>query len=64
MAGLERQRPLLRPPRVALLHVGKLGRDQIVDYQARKGMTLAETERWLSPNLGYDPAAASANRAA
>jgi 5-methyltetrahydrofolate--homocysteine methyltransferase len=38
--------------------VGKLGRDQIVDYQARKGMTLAEVERWLGPNLGYEPGAA------
>jgi 5-methyltetrahydrofolate--homocysteine methyltransferase len=37
--------------------VGKLGRDQLVDYHARKGMTLAEAERWLGPNLGYDPAA-------
>jgi len=37
--------------------VGKLGRDQLVDYHARKGMTLAEAERWLAPNLGYDPAA-------
>jgi 5-methyltetrahydrofolate--homocysteine methyltransferase len=44
--------------------LGKIGRDQIVDYQARKGMTLAETERWLSPNLGYEPAAATADRAA
>ena len=36
--------------------VGKIGRDQVVDYHARKGMTLAEVERWLGPNLGYDPA--------
>ena len=35
--------------------VGRLGRDQVVDYARRKGWTLAETERWLSPNLGYDP---------
>jgi 5-methyltetrahydrofolate--homocysteine methyltransferase len=38
--------------------VGKLGRDQLVDYQARKGMPLAEVERWLGPNLGYEPGAA------
>jgi 5-methyltetrahydrofolate--homocysteine methyltransferase len=38
--------------------VGKLGRDQLVDYHARKGMTLAEAERWLGPNLGYEPGAA------
>lgn len=35
--------------------VGRLGRDQVADYAERKGWTLAETERWLSPNLGYDP---------
>ena len=35
--------------------VGRLGRDQVADYADRKGWTLAETERWLSPNLGYDP---------
>ena len=38
--------------------VGKLGRDQIEDYAARKGWHLAEAERWLSPNLGYDAQAA------
>ncbi len=35
--------------------VGRLGRDQVADYAERKGWTLAETERWLSPSLGYDP---------
>ena len=35
--------------------VGKIGRDQVEDYAARKGMTVAEVERWLAPNLGYDP---------
>ncbi|MEZ5089529.1 MAG: vitamin B12 dependent-methionine synthase activation domain-containing protein [Micropruina sp.] len=35
--------------------VGRLGRDQVESYAERKGWTLAETERWLSPNLGYDP---------
>ena len=35
--------------------VGKIGRDQVVDYHLRKGMTLQEVERWLSPNLNYDP---------
>jgi 5-methyltetrahydrofolate--homocysteine methyltransferase len=37
--------------------VGKLGRDQIADYAARKGMTVSEVERWLSPNLAYEPEA-------
>lgn len=35
--------------------VGRLGRDQVADYAERKGWTLKEAERWLSPNLGYDP---------
>ncbi|MET0515543.1 MAG: methionine synthase, partial [Nitrospiraceae bacterium] len=35
--------------------VGKIGRDQIEDYAERKGMSVSETERWLSPNLNYDP---------
>ena len=34
---------------------GKIGRDQVKDYSARKEMTLNETERWLSPILAYDP---------
>ena len=35
--------------------VGRLGPDQVADYARRKGWTSAEAERWLSPNLGYDP---------
>ncbi|MEV4320131.1 methionine synthase [Actinocrispum sp. NPDC049592] len=35
--------------------VGRLGKDQIDDYTARRGLDLAEVERWLRPNLGYDP---------
>jgi 5-methyltetrahydrofolate--homocysteine methyltransferase len=35
--------------------VGKIGRDQVLDYQLRKGMDLQAVERWLSPNLNYDP---------
>jgi 5-methyltetrahydrofolate--homocysteine methyltransferase len=34
--------------------VGKLGRDQLLDYHVRKGMTLQEAERWLGPYLNYD----------
>jgi len=36
--------------------VGKLGRDQLIDYHLRKRMTLQEVERWLGPWLNYDPA--------
>src|SRR5207253_2807558 len=35
--------------------VGKIGRDQVEDYARRKGMTIAEAERWLAPNLDYEP---------
>jgi 5-methyltetrahydrofolate--homocysteine methyltransferase len=35
--------------------VGRIARDQVEDYAARKGWTLAEAEKWLSPSLGYDP---------
>jgi 5-methyltetrahydrofolate--homocysteine methyltransferase len=35
--------------------VGKLAKDQVEDYAHRKGMDLATVERWLSPNLGYEP---------
>jgi 5-methyltetrahydrofolate--homocysteine methyltransferase len=38
--------------------VGKIDRDQVADYAQRKGMTVAEAERWLSPNLGYERDAA------
>ena len=36
--------------------LGKIDRDQVADYKARKGMTTQEVERWLGPNLGYEPA--------
>jgi 5-methyltetrahydrofolate--homocysteine methyltransferase len=36
--------------------VGRLGRDQVEDYARRKGVELTTMERWLSSNLGYDPA--------
>ncbi|MGH3571433.1 MAG: methionine synthase [Pseudonocardiaceae bacterium] len=35
--------------------VGAIGRDQVEDYAKRKRWTVAEAERWLSPNLGYRP---------
>ena len=35
--------------------VGRLAQDQVADYARRKGWTLAEAERWLGPNLGYNP---------
>jgi 5-methyltetrahydrofolate--homocysteine methyltransferase len=35
--------------------VGRVERDQVVDYARRKGWTVEETERWLAPVLNYDP---------
>jgi 5-methyltetrahydrofolate--homocysteine methyltransferase len=37
--------------------VGKIERDQVLDYHLRKGMELQTVERWLSPNLNYEPSA-------
>ena len=42
-------------PEARYFAVGKVNRDQVEDYARRKGMTLAEAERWLAPNLGYEP---------
>ena len=39
--------------------VGDLGRDQIEDYARRKAMSLGDVERWLAPNLAYEPGTAS-----
>jgi 5-methyltetrahydrofolate--homocysteine methyltransferase len=35
--------------------VGRVGRDQVEEYAARKGWTVEQAERWLSPSLSYDP---------
>ena len=37
--------------------VGKVGRDQVESYAARKGISVDAAEKWLAPNLGYDPGA-------
>jgi 5-methyltetrahydrofolate--homocysteine methyltransferase len=42
-------------PDAKYFSVGKLDRDQVVDYQARKGMELEQVERWLGPYLNYEP---------
>lgn len=43
--------------------VGKIERDQVEDYAARKGMTVAEAERWLAPVLNYIPSREAADKA-
>jgi 5-methyltetrahydrofolate--homocysteine methyltransferase len=40
-------------PQSRYFGLGKINKDQVEDYAVRKGLTLEETERWLSPNLGY-----------
>ena len=51
-------------PQSRYFGLGKIDRDQVLDYHLRKGMTVQEVERWLGPNLNYDPiAAASASTA-
>jgi 5-methyltetrahydrofolate--homocysteine methyltransferase len=42
-------------PKARYFAVGKIDRDQVEDYHRRKGMGLREVERWLAPNLNYDP---------
>ena len=43
-------------PKAKYFSVGRLARDQVADYAARKGVSVEEIERWLAPNLGYEPA--------
>ncbi|MEM9055115.1 MAG: vitamin B12 dependent-methionine synthase activation domain-containing protein, partial [Pseudomonadota bacterium] len=45
----------LAHPESVYFAVGRVERDQVVDYAKRKGMTLREAERWLGPILNYDP---------
>jgi len=43
-------------PQSRYFSLGKIDRDQVVDYAQRKGMSVKEVERWLGQNLNYDPA--------
>jgi 5-methyltetrahydrofolate--homocysteine methyltransferase len=42
-------------PEARYFSVGKLNRDQVSDYARRKGYSVTEMERWLAPNLAYEP---------
>ncbi|MEP6549458.1 MAG: methionine synthase [Gammaproteobacteria bacterium] len=42
-------------PQAHYFGVGQIDRDQVASYAGRKGWTVAAAERWLAPNLGYDP---------
>jgi 5-methyltetrahydrofolate--homocysteine methyltransferase len=50
---------LLAHPAARYFAVGRIGRDQVEDYAARKGVTISDAEYWLRPNLSYEPAATS-----
>ena len=43
-------------PEAKYFAVGKIDRDQVKDWAKRKDMSLTDAERWLAPNLNYDPA--------
>lgn len=47
-------------PESQYFSIGKIERDQVADYAHRKGMDLHDMERWLAPNLNYDPDAPAA----
>jgi 5-methyltetrahydrofolate--homocysteine methyltransferase len=47
----------LAHPEARYFTVGRIDRDQVEDYARRKGLALQEVERWLGPNLGYEPGA-------
>ncbi len=47
-------------PEAKYFNVGRLGRDQVESYARRKGFSVEEAEKWLGPNLAYDPAATPA----
>jgi 5-methyltetrahydrofolate--homocysteine methyltransferase len=46
---------LFAHPSASYFQVGRIGRDQVVDYQRRKGLDLRTVERWLAPYLDYEP---------
>ena len=47
-------------PEARYFQVGRIGRDQVASYAERSSLSLREAERWLAPNLGYDPEAKAA----
>ena len=49
-------------PQAKYFNVGRIGQDQVDEYARRKGVRVDEAERWLSPNLAYDPTPAAVDR--
>jgi 5-methyltetrahydrofolate--homocysteine methyltransferase len=50
-------------PQSAYFGIGRIERDQVASYAQRKGIDVADMERWLAPNLAYDPARIGAEAA-
>jgi 5-methyltetrahydrofolate--homocysteine methyltransferase len=48
-------------PQAKYFNVGRIGRDQVKDYAARKGMQVEQVERWLTSNLAYEPGKTAAS---
>ena len=46
-------------PQAKYFNVGRIGRDQVESYAKRRGVSVEEVEKWLSPNLSYDPVEAA-----
>jgi 5-methyltetrahydrofolate--homocysteine methyltransferase len=53
---------LFANPGARYFAIGRIGPDQVADYAARKGIEVAEAERWLAPNLSYEPDSQPGNR--
>jgi 5-methyltetrahydrofolate--homocysteine methyltransferase len=47
-------------PDTRYFSVGKICKDQVTEYARRKGVSVSEMERWLLPNLAYEPTSGSA----
>ena len=47
-------------PEARYFQVGRIDADQVADYARRKGISVAEAERWLAPVIGYEPTTAAA----
>ncbi|MFN2431160.1 MAG: vitamin B12 dependent-methionine synthase activation domain-containing protein, partial [Cryomorphaceae bacterium] len=54
----------LAHPQASYFGIGRIGPDQVEDYARRKGMDIAEAEKWLAPSLGYTPGRADRENAA
>ena len=42
-------------PKASYFGVGKINKDQVIDYASRRGISVEEAEKWLAPNLSYSP---------